>query len=140
MDRTQRSEWLTRLADADISILLAHVPEPVRHRVRIVSGPTIGMVMARAIEGAHGEVFNVGEVLVTECHVMLDGVEGWAMTMGSRPTATRGIATIDVAITAGAVDTATIDGDLARMIAVQDAEAAASRAELAATRVQFETQ
>jgi alpha-D-ribose 1-methylphosphonate 5-triphosphate synthase subunit PhnG len=108
--------------------------------VAVVVEPTIGMVMARAVDGAQGETFNLGEVLVTECQVRIGDQEGWSMLMGSRPRAALAAATIDAAVAAGRAPVVEIDHLLSRFIAIQDADIAAQRAELAATRVQFETQ
>jgi alpha-D-ribose 1-methylphosphonate 5-triphosphate synthase subunit PhnG len=140
MDRTLRCEMLARLSDAEISEVATLIPEPVVQDRVVVSEPTVGMIMARAIEGARGEVFNFGEVLVTECQVRIDRHEGWGMLMGSRKRGALTVATIDAAILAGRVASEPVDSLLARLIAVHDAEIAASQAQLAATRVQFETQ
>lgn len=140
MDRTRRSEMLARLSDSELADIAGMIPPSwLADRVVVVE-PTVGMVMARAIEGAHGEVFNVGEVLVTECQVRIERHEGWGMLMGSRPNAALAAATIDAAIVAGHLDAPPVDARLARFIATHDAAIAASQAELVATRVQFETQ
>ena len=140
MDRTQRCELLARLSDSEISDIAEMIPnEALRDRI-IVSEPTVGMIMARAIEGARGEVFNFGEVLVTECQVQIDRQEGWGMLMGSRSKGALAVATIDAALLANRILAESVDTVLNRLIAVHDAEIAASQAALAATRVQFETQ
>lgn len=41
--------------------------------------------MVRVREKVDGEVFNLGEVLVTSCEVTLDGTLGWAMVMDHDP-------------------------------------------------------
>ena len=38
--------------------------------------------MVRVKETVDGEVFNLGEVLVTTCEVSLDGTPGWGMVLG----------------------------------------------------------
>lgn len=53
---------------------------------RIVRGPESGLVMARGRVGNVGDVFNVGEVLVTRCVVQLDEKTlGHAWIMGEAP-------------------------------------------------------
>ncbi len=53
---------------------------------RIVRGPETGLVMARGRVGNVGDVFNIGEVLVTRCVVQLEEKTlGHAWIMGSRP-------------------------------------------------------
>lgn len=140
MDRTRRCEALARLSDSELADIAGSIPAQALAGRVVVVGPTVGMVMARAIEGAHGEVFNVGEVLVTECQVRIDRHEGWGMLMGSRPTGALAAATIDAAIAAKRIDAQPVDRQLARTIATHDAALAAHQAELTATRVQFDTQ
>lgn len=140
MDRTRRCELLAELRDSEMADVadragLAAIGEPV-----IVSGPTVGMVMMRVVEGARGDLFNFGEVLVTECQVEVDGQEGWAMLMGSRPTAARTAATLDAAIAAGRVAAGPVDALIGEFAARHKAERLAELAKLSATRVRFETQ
>ena len=53
---------------------------------RIVRGPETGLVMARGRVGNVGDVFNVGEVLVTRCVVQLEEKTlGHAWIMGESP-------------------------------------------------------
>ena len=80
MEREQRfaaiavasSALLVPLADA----ILAET------EVRIVRGPTVGMVMLQARESVEGIRFNAGEVLVTEALVAIDEHQGYAMVQG----------------------------------------------------------
>ena len=62
------------------------------------------------------------------------------MLMGSRPHAALAAATIDAVLAGENAPTAAIDDVVARAIGIQDAHIVAQRADLAATRVQFETQ
>lgn len=140
MDRTQRGELLARLPDSEITEIAELVPYSTLQQRVVISEPTVGMIMARAIEGARGEVFNVGEILVTECQVRIDQAEGWSMLMGSRSAGALAVATLDAAIEAGRVPASLVDDVVQRLIAKQDAEIASAQAELASTRVQFETQ
>lgn len=140
MERTQRTELLARLSDSELAGIAGSIPAPVVADRVVIVEPTVGMVMARAIEGARGEVFNVGEVLVTECQVQLGDCEGWGMLMGSRPKAALAAATIDAAVAAGRIGADSVDRVIARLVAAHDAAIAARQAELAPTRVQFDTQ
>lgn len=144
MDRTERCELLAQLTDAEIGgiarlVLDGTVPEPT-----LITPPTVGMLMARIAEGAHGDVFNVGEVLVTECHVQVGASEGWSMVMGSRPRAALRAAMIDAVLSDGAPDrasgTAAVDARLIELAAARLAAMRHERAGLAETRVQFQTQ
>ncbi len=142
MDRTERCEQIAQLTDAEIERLAALVLDGhgPASRPTLITPPTVGMVMARVAEGAHGDVFNFGEVLVTECHVRIGRSEGWSMVMGSRPVAALRAASIDAVVAGGQVDPAELDGQLAALTRAREAAVTASRAHLAETRVQFETQ
>jgi alpha-D-ribose 1-methylphosphonate 5-triphosphate synthase subunit PhnG len=140
MDRTVRTELLARLPDQDLARLSNLATGGSRGDITIVRPPTIGMVMARVQEGARGEVFNLGEVLITECMVSVSGVEGWSMLMGSRPQGALDAATIDAALDADARNRDAVETELLALIAATDAADAAERTRLDATRVQFDTQ
>lgn len=140
MERTHRCDLLARLPDRELVALTALVIDETRDEIIPVTPPTLGMIMARAREGARGEIFNLGEVLVTECQVRVGDHEGWSMLMGSRPRGAVAAATIDAASAANHPAISELDAQVAVLIAVQDTIDAAERARLATTRVQFDTQ
>ena len=140
MDRTERCELLAQLTDTEIERLARLVLEEPARNPTLITPPTVGMVMARVAEGAHGDVFNFGEILVTECRVLIGQGEGWCMVMGSRPAAALQAASIDAVLGAGAVDPTSFDTDLRALADARAAGVAAERAHLAETRVQFQTQ
>lgn len=139
MDRTIRCEHLARLTDSELAELAGLLAHPADD-LTVISGPTVGMVMARVIEDARNEVFNLGEVLVTECQVRIGGEGGWSMLLGSRPAATLAAATIDAALATNPETAGVVDARLRELIARHDADLAVRRSELAPTRVRFETQ
>ena len=69
---TASATLLTPLADA----VLADTA------VRVIRGPTVGMVMMQARESVEGIRFNLGEVLVTEALVAIGAHQGYAMVRG----------------------------------------------------------
>lgn len=136
MDREQRfeaiavatAEILTSLADA----ILADTT------VRIIRGPTIGMVMLQARESVEGIRFNVGEVLVTEALVAITGHQGYAMVQGmAREHALAG-AICDAAVEAGHVDAPRILAVLHDANGRAEQEHRAEWAAVASTRVSFD--
>lgn len=137
MDRTRRCELLAQMDDDALAAL--HDRLPAVDAVTI-SGPTVGMVMMRVQEGARGELFNLGEVLVTECSVRVGASSGWAMLLGSRPRGSELAARIDAAIVETPSLAATVDPALEEVGSEVAAREAAAFARLAPTRVRFETQ
>jgi alpha-D-ribose 1-methylphosphonate 5-triphosphate synthase subunit PhnG len=83
VDRTIRCETLAQAASADVGRLAEIMLDGSLGDVQLLTPPTVGMVMARAIDGAQSETFNLGEVLVSEARVSIAGCEGWGMVMGS---------------------------------------------------------
>ena len=63
----------------------------------VKTGPEAALVMARARETVDGDVFNLGEVLVTTCEVALDGEPGWGMVTGHDPERALCAAVLDAA-------------------------------------------
>jgi alpha-D-ribose 1-methylphosphonate 5-triphosphate synthase subunit PhnG len=106
--------------------------------ITVITPPRVGMMMLRLREPVVGEVFNAGEVLVTEAHVALGEWQGYAMRLGREPAAALAAAVLDAAVEAGHPLTPRIlDGLAALAAAEQDRRAAAWR-EIAPTRVSFE--
>ncbi|MGB3329229.1 MAG: phosphonate C-P lyase system protein PhnG [Thermomicrobiales bacterium] len=140
MDRTTRASLLARLPDSDL-VALSRLVVGEHDEITWLTPPTLGMIMARAEDGARADVFNLGEVLVTECQLQIGANEGWAMLLGNRPQGTFAAAAIDAAASTHAHPALpTLDARLDLLIAELDAIDAAERAALATTRVQFDTQ
>lgn len=140
MDRTRRCELLACLPDADLERLAGLVVAETQPDLVVRQEPTVGMIMARAIDGARGEVFNLGEVLVSECQVSVGEHEGWSMLAGNRPRGVFWAAAIDAALAGGHASQERLDTELLALVAGQDNLRQAERDRLAATIVQFETQ
>lgn len=141
MDRTTRASLLARLADSDL-LALSRLVIGDHDEITWLTPPTLGMVMARAEDGARADVFNLGEVLVTECQLQVGPNEGWAMLLGNRPQGVFAAAAIDAVSGSTTAHPAlpALDARLQTLLAELDAIDAAERAALATTRVQFDTQ
>ena len=94
--------------------------------------------MARAMDGARSEVFNLGEVLVTEARVSIAGHEGWGMVLGRAPDHAIAVAVVDAGLEAGHAERAAVERDLADAAAEQPRRRRGV-GQVAPTRVQFET-
>src|SRR4051812_8270604 len=138
MDRQQRFEALTSIPEPAAVQLAERILDGSLGDVAVITPPTVGMVMARAVDGARGEVFNLGEVLVTEARVSIDGHEGWGMVLGRAPDHAISVAVVDAGIEAGHPERAAIEQELATLAA--DASAAVDQEwqRVAPTRVQFD--
>ena len=102
----------------------------------VVVPPQPSLTMARVKETVDNEVFNLGEVLVTTCEVLLDGVPGWGMVLGQDA---------ERALCAAVVDAASRREDAGRLLEDLEGELVAVRearrsrwAAVQSTRVEFE--
>jgi alpha-D-ribose 1-methylphosphonate 5-triphosphate synthase subunit PhnG len=139
VDRTIRCETLAQAASADVGRLAEIMLDGSLGDVQLLTPPTVGMVMARAIDGAQSETFNLGEVLVSEARVSIAGCEGWGMVMGSDASHALAVAIVDAGLEAGHAASARIHSELARLAAGLERKHAADWQTVAPTRVSFET-
>jgi alpha-D-ribose 1-methylphosphonate 5-triphosphate synthase subunit PhnG len=76
-----------------------------RYEVRTIEDANNGLVMIKVREGAKQSLFYIGEVLVTECKVMLNGCLGIGIVKGHEPELAYNLAVIDAAYNAGLAET-----------------------------------
>jgi alpha-D-ribose 1-methylphosphonate 5-triphosphate synthase subunit PhnG len=138
MDRLARFEALTVIPALAAVSLAERVLDGSLGDVDVISPPTVGMLMARAADGARGEVFNLGEVLVTEARVSVNGHEGWGMVVGRAPDHALSVAIVDAGLEAGHPQRAMIERELASLAAAAAALADQGWQRVAPTRVQFD--
>jgi alpha-D-ribose 1-methylphosphonate 5-triphosphate synthase subunit PhnG len=139
MNRAERAQALARMPAEEAVWLAERLSDTTLGEVEVISPPTIGMVMARAVDGARGQTFNVGEILVTEARVSVAGVEGWGMVMGSAREHALAMAVVDASLEANHPRRAATERLLQRLSARADNQRAEEARRVAPTRVQFET-
>lgn len=137
MDRSRRCELLAQLDDTQLGQLMTRLGSV---EASIVAEPTVGMLMIRVLEDAHGETFNFGEALVTEATMRVGEAEGWAMLMGRRLEGARIAATIDAALAENEDLQPAVDEQLTAFEQQLQARQQERYSQLAPTRVRFETQ
>jgi alpha-D-ribose 1-methylphosphonate 5-triphosphate synthase subunit PhnG len=110
-----------------------------RRPVATVDEPRGGLVMIKARETAKNGLFYIGELLVTEAKVQVEGRIGIGIIAGDEPEAARDLAIIDAAFNAGLEEASGWDERLleeeARMLRREMDEAA----RVGRTRVVFES-
>jgi alpha-D-ribose 1-methylphosphonate 5-triphosphate synthase subunit PhnG len=137
-DRDRRCEILAAARPEALHDLAEAVLTEAGEAIRVVAGPRVGTLMLRLREPVRGEVFNAGEVLVTEATVALAEHRGYAMRLGRAPETVLAAAILDAALAAGhplADRVATLLDDQAAII---DAAERATWQIVAPTRVAFE--
>jgi alpha-D-ribose 1-methylphosphonate 5-triphosphate synthase subunit PhnG len=104
--------------------------------VRVTLEPEAALIMTRVEDSLNGEIFNLGEVLVTRCAVVVGGREGQGIVLGSHPDRAMCAAVID------ALDERALAADLDEalreaFVAVHEQRQERWRA-VQSTRVEFE--
>lgn len=139
-DPERRKRWMSILARARAERLIALFDEGVpRPPVSYLRKPEIGSVMVRGRMGGTGGPFNLGEMTVTRCSVMLAGGEtGHGYVQGRSKPAAEIAAIVDALLqtcAAGAVEAAVI----APLAEEAETRRAARARKAAATKVDFFT-
>ncbi|GHO41959.1 phosphonate C-P lyase system protein PhnG [Ktedonospora formicarum] len=90
---------LANAPEADICRLASLVMhEYPREQVKILHGPSVGLVMLRMRETVANSLFNAGEVLVTEVRLTLNEQFGFGMVIGDSPRRALAVALVDAAL------------------------------------------
>lgn len=103
MNRKQRTEMLIN-GSPQLAADLANEIEG-RYPVALIEEPNHGLVMVKVRETAQKSLFYLGEVLVTECKVRVEGAVGIGMLKGDEPKKAYELAVIDAAYGAGLKET-----------------------------------
>jgi alpha-D-ribose 1-methylphosphonate 5-triphosphate synthase subunit PhnG len=137
----ERQRWLAVLAKADVEDLERHwralrlAPE-FRH----LRAPETGLVMLRGRMSGAGAPFNVGEMTVTRCSVVLaDGTVGHGYVGGSDARHAEIVALCDALLQTDAGRDAVETRVIAPLAAASEARRQRTAARAAATRVEFFT-
>lgn len=137
MNRKKRTEILIR-GSADVAGKLAR---EILHKYEVttVEKSNNGMVMVKVRESARRSLFYLGEVLITECKVMVNGCLGIGMVKGHEPELAYSLAVVDAACNADLPETKAWDDILLREQSRANQEYAASIQKILKTKVNFDT-
>lgn len=103
MTRRKRTEILIK-GSKDVSLKLAQGILS-KYDVKTVEEANNGLVMVKVREKAQKSLFYLGEVLITECKVMLNGNLGIGIVKGHEPELAYHLAIIDAAYNANLPET-----------------------------------
>ncbi len=95
MNRARRTKILVEGQEEFLRSLASAVE--AGHEVVDLEAPNEGLVMIKVRETAKASLFYLGEILVTEAKVMIDGNIGIGIIAGHKPEAARQLAIIDAA-------------------------------------------
>ncbi|GFZ79995.1 phosphonate C-P lyase system protein PhnG [Paenibacillus marchantiophytorum] len=137
MKRKQRTEILIN-GTADLAVSLSQ-DIVSRYNIVVIEEPNYGLVMVKVRETAQKSLFYLGEVLVTECKVQIEGVTGVGFVKGDDPNKAYDLAVIDAAFGADLNETAEWSTLLQQESDRLAAQQAAFQSKLLQTKVNFET-
>ncbi|MGL5353331.1 MAG: phosphonate C-P lyase system protein PhnG, partial [Clostridium sp.] len=98
MNRKRRTEILIR-GNKSLSNRLSEEVEK-NHNVKLIDEPNYGLVMIKTRESAKNTLFYLGETLVTEAKVYVNGEIGLGIVQGDEPELAYNLAVIDGAYNA----------------------------------------
>ena len=93
MNGKERTGLLGQSPLEDLSQWVDRVKE--KGAIAILKEPQAGLIMMRAKESAADTVFNLGEVLVSDCTVTVDGHLGYGLVLGNKPRRAEAAAILD---------------------------------------------
>ena len=106
-------------------------------RVQVVRPPGIAMTMIRAEDSVEGQPFYLGEALLTECEVSVDGQVGYGICLGDEPVRSYCIAFIDALLTLSDIRCARVEAFLTGQAALLDARLQEEHQHIQRTKVDF---
>jgi len=116
------------VADADRLVALAERILELAGSVELAAGPQPATMLVALTESVRAQPFHLGEVLVTEATVVVNGCRGDSTVLGLDAERALAGAVCDAAAEAGL-----LAGDIAALVADAQAARAAERSRLAAT-------
>jgi alpha-D-ribose 1-methylphosphonate 5-triphosphate synthase subunit PhnG len=63
--------------------------------IQVVRHPSVGTTMVRAEDSVEGQPFYLGEALITECELNIDGQPGFGLCLGDEPVRSYCMAFLD---------------------------------------------
>ena len=99
MDKKRLSKILARADRRDVAVLAAEVRK--KYQPVIVKGPGKTLAMIKMREPVKQSLFYLGEVIVCEVVVEIDGIKGMSVIMGDDAEKALDIAIIDAAVNKG---------------------------------------
>jgi alpha-D-ribose 1-methylphosphonate 5-triphosphate synthase subunit PhnG len=126
------------LCECELSPLEAFVSElELQYKVRVIRHPAIASMMIQAEDSVEGQPFYLGEALVTECELNVDGQAGFGLCLGDEPVRSYCIAFVDALLLLADDRTARVQAFLAEQEALIDVRLQTEQTHIQRTKVDF---
>lgn len=137
MNRRRRTEILIR-GNHELAKKICNQIEET-YLVKVIQEPNYGMVMTKCRESGKKSLFYLGEVLVTECKVSINGYMGLGLVQGDDEQLSYALAVIDAAYLSKVRGIEEWNTWLEEEEAVINKEAKLEEQKILATKVNFST-
>lgn len=132
----QQADYI--LCECALEPLEAFVREMEQHcTVQVIRQPAIATTMIRAEDSVEGQAFYLGEALITECEVAVDGQPGFGICLGDEPVRSYCIAFVDALLQLADTRGARVDAFLKEQENLIAAKVLTEHKQIQRTKVDF---
>ncbi len=110
-----------------------------KYDIKATKEPEMGLTMVKVRDGVYREDFFLGEVLITECTVHLEGTLGLGIVQGDKPERAYNMAVVDAAFNADIEEKSMIIERLLKWEEAIEAKRVDDAAMVEGSKVKFET-
>lgn len=135
MNKKEMSAILSRASKEELGEIAKEIEK--KCKVEILKEPQKTLVMVKARESIKRSLFYLGEVLATECMVVVNGTKGCSVIAGDEYEKCLYAAMIDAAVNANLDEEYGISKRIGQMKAHQEKERARLNAEILKSKVNF---
>lgn len=136
MNRKKRTQVMIEYGREDAKMIADRLQQS--YAITVDKEPQDALVMVKVRESAQNSLFYIGEVLVTECKVRLDGHAGTGIVQGHEADLAFALAVIDAAYEADVPEVEDITRRLQAIEKTGNAQKSLLERRLTETKVQFE--
>ena len=126
------------ICECDLEPLETFVKELEPHcAIQVVRHPAVGTTMIRAEDSVEGQPFYLGEALITECELNIDGQPGFGLCLGDEPVRSYCMAFLDALILLSDSRLSRVEAFLSEQAAVIEGRVRAEHELIQRTKVDF---
>ena len=105
--------------------------------IQVVRHPAVGTTMIRAEDSVEGQPFYLGEALITECELNIDGQPGFGLCLGDEPVRSYCMAFLDALLSLSDSRQSRVEAFLSEQAVVIEGRVRAEQALIQRTKVDF---
>ena len=126
------------ICECDLEPLETFVKELEPHcAIQVVRHPAVGTTMVRAEDSVEGQPFYLGEALITECELNIDGQPGFGLCLGDEPVRSYCMAFLDALMLLSDSRLSRVEDFLSAQAAVIEGRVRAEHELIQRTKVDF---